>query len=528
MKNSSSVDELFKKATEMDKAGKSIEAARLYQKILGIEPTHAYSHYLLGIQALRRANYNQAIQLFQKAITHQPDEATFHYFMGQTYQAQGNLEQALLTYRHVLKLAPHHKATLYRSGTVLRSLGQLEEAESNLRILLNYMPNHVDARLTLGKLLVEQGNHEEALVNYNQLLKNDPNLVSALMRKGEILLARNRFDEAQKNYRELFTLQRGHGMNDALFENNTLPPSDTNKQPIQVFPFYIENLSEHINHLVENHKLDQSFTQASKLLETLLDDISDTTTSNKPITLSPDQAAPILSFYDRALYITDTPNIDGPAINTSLNYRRIEDTYLESEIPMVYFDDFLTPETLKAIYEYCLDATIFHRQSHNGFLSSYVYEGFNCEALYRIAAELRQRFPRILGTKELRNMWVYRQPPAGDGVRPHSDQSAVTVNFWVTPDSANLDPEHGGLIVYDREQPMDWDWYKTNQFKDSPEVLNKIDSFLQGANTTTIPYRENRAIMFHSNLFHASDCFTFKNGYHNRRMNITILFGNRS
>jgi hypothetical protein len=294
-----------------------------------------------------------------------------------------------------------------------------------------------------------------------------------------------------------------------------------------VFPFFIENLSEHINHLVTSNKLDKSFTRAGDLLDKLLDDIPDNTTANKPLTLSVDQATPILDFYDRALYITDTPNFYGPAINTSLDDQRIEETYLDNEVPMVYFDEFLTPEALQAIYEFCLDATIFHRQSHNGFLSSYVYEGFNCKALYRIAVELMQRFPRILGSKELRNMWVYRYPSAGDGVRPHSDQSAVTVNFWVTPDSANLDREHGGLIMYDREQPMDWDWYKTNLYKDSPEMLNKIDTFLQGANTTTIPYRENRAIMFHSNIFHASDHFTFKNSYRNRRMNITLLFGDR-
>jgi len=61
----------------------------------------------------------------------------------------------------------------------------------------------------------------------------------------------------------------------------------------------------------------------------------------------------------------------------------------------------------------------------------------------------------------------------------------------------------------------------------SAPMLEKIDTFLQGANTVTVPYRENRALMFHSNLFHASDCFTFREGYRNRRMNVTLLFGDR-
>ena len=43
----------------------------------------------------------------------------------------------------------------------------------------------------------------------------------------------------------------------------------------------------------------------------------------------------------------------------------------------------------------------------------------------------------------------------------------------------------------------------------------------------TIPYRGNRAVLFHSNLFHKSDTVRFKEGFENRRMNVTMLFGKR-
>jgi hypothetical protein len=38
----------------------------------------------------------------------------------------------------------------------------------------------------------------------------------------------------------------------------------------------------------------------------------------------------------------------------------------------------------------------------------------------------------------------------------------VNVNFWITPDDANLDPERGGLIVWDVAAPLDWDFAKYN------------------------------------------------------------------
>jgi len=40
-----------------------------------------------------------------------------------------------------------------------------------------------------------------------------------------------------------------------------------------------------------------------------------------------------------------------------------------------------------------------------------------------------------------------------------------------------------------------------------------------------VPYRENRAVLFKSRLFHRSDVTQFANDYENHRINITMLFG---
>jgi hypothetical protein len=43
----------------------------------------------------------------------------------------------------------------------------------------------------------------------------------------------------------------------------------------------------------------------------------------------------------------------------------------------------------------------------------------------------------------------------------------------------------------------------------------------------TVPYRANRAVIFDSDLFHETDRIAFKDGYLNRRINITLLYGRR-
>jgi hypothetical protein len=45
--------------------------------------------------------------------------------------------------------------------------------------------------------------------------------------------------------------------------------------------------------------------------------------------------------------------------------------------------------------------------------------------------------------------------------------------------------------------------------------------------TLIVPYRENRAVLFESRLFHRSDAPHFAPGYENRRINVTLLFGRR-
>ena len=76
----------------------------------------------------------------------------------------------------------------------------------------------------------------------------------------------------------------------------------------------------------------------------------------------------------------------------------------------------------------------------------------------------------------------------------------VNVNFWITPDAANLDPSGGGLDMWDVQAPSDW------SFADYNSGEKDIAGYLRdsGANRSAIPYGENRALLFHGLIFHQS------------------------
>ena len=109
------------------------------------------------------------------------------------------------------------------------------------------------------------------------------------------------------------------------------------------------------------------------------------------------------------------------------------------------------------------------------------------------------------------------------GIPIHADFAAVNVNFWVTPDEANLDEDSGGLIVWNKRMPPDWELWR---YKDDIPAIREFLSNSR-AKSLDVPYRQNRAVMFNSDLFHETGRLNFRDGYENRRINVTMLFGQR-
>lgn len=104
--------------------------------------------------------------------------------------------------------------------------------------------------------------------------------------------------------------------------------------------------------------------------------------------------------------------------------------------------------------------------------------------------------------------------------RFHADDADLTLNLWITPDSANLDPSTGGIVVWNQRAPKDW------SFDDYNSGGDRVREFPQSHNAepTVVPYRANRAVLFEGHLFHRTDGFTFARGFTNRRRNLTFLF----
>lgn len=107
------------------------------------------------------------------------------------------------------------------------------------------------------------------------------------------------------------------------------------------------------------------------------------------------------------------------------------------------------------------------------------------------------------------------------GLHVHADNARIAVNFWITPDENNLEPETGGLVLYKLRRDPEMMPHEFNAMPWAGEYFERSNPPI----LCNIPYRYNRAVVFDASIFHATDKMMFKSGSLNTvRLGVTMAF----
>lgn len=244
---------------------------------------------------------------------------------------------------------------------------------------------------------------------------------------------------------------------------------------------------------------------------------------------SPDDTA-ISKIYNRAHHIPRTEdmlNNNSPLLHPDLDTESISHAWEETGNTIVVVDNLLSEESLQVLQNLLWESTVWFQTKlplqFGSYVGAYLDDGLHDPVLLQLAKDLYDAVPAIFQGHPLRYLWAYKYDSNVDtGIHLHADQAAVNVNIWLTPEEANLDKESGGLVVYTAKPPASWDF---RQYNTETELVREQLLKPTGFSNVTVPYRENRAVIFDSSLFHQTDHCHFRNGYKNRRINLTLLFG---
>jgi tetratricopeptide (TPR) repeat protein len=237
------------------------------------------------------------------------------------------------------------------------------------------------------------------------------------------------------------------------------------------------------------------------------------------VTFAPEggEAEELKNALSTTVYVPEVP-FSGPALGDNA-YPEIEESYLKDGV--VIIDNFVAPEALQELRQFCEEATIWKLNYERGYLGALLAQGFAPRVLLAIAYELKKAMPRVIGDHPLTQAWAYKYDQRLQGINMHADFAEVNVNFWITPDEACQDPSTGGMVIYDVPVPRNWTFYEYNNESEKLGVYVKVHS----ANARRVPYCANRCVLFDSSLIHVTDEMHFKGGYENRRVNVTLLYG---
>lgn len=435
--------------------------------------------------------------------------------------------EALEHYQKSLRLSPQSASTYINMGNLFADQRQWEQAQEHYQIALRLSPDAPEAHNNLGTVWSETQHYALAIECYQRALQADPTYADAWSNLGVAWLKQLDWIQALECLERGYRLQRGIAWNEKELaqEKNWIenPPRPENITSVAKLSHDREQLAYLIQH---GHLPAAQFQPAVDTYQAVINTYEGTHTGEQyQITLSPSEQKKVQAFYGRSLYVYPCPARSAAVLNQDLDRDTLQAQYQSASPQVIWCDNLLTPQCLHELYTFCLRSTIWHDfRKEGGYLGSYLDDGFNCGLLHQVAAELRQALPAILGDLPLIHMWGYKYDSRRSGIVTHADAAAVNVNFWVTPDESNADPNSGGMVVYDVAAPMDWQFQQYNI--NTPRIHSYIEH--QNGTSVVIPYKCNRAVIFNSSLFHATDQFNFKVDYIHRRINITMLYGFRT
>jgi len=399
-----------------------------------------------------------------------PDDPAVTHNLGVAVAAQGRHRDAIDCFETAIKADAGYVSAHYNRAVALLKLGEIREAIKAFSRAASLEPQHYEAHRALGFLWLSQGERGRAL------------------------------DHLARTYE----LRRGDDRTTIALKSLTTATRHKLEHDAEQFL----HLSQRTRDRLRFELLARSYRAIAKQIPEGLTALSDT------------QIEALGDNYNTAIHLRAAPDVADFAINERTDLAALTAQFQAQGAIIV--DNLLTPQALDSLRRFLLESTIWHDFSHiDGFVASYLEDGLACPLLLQIADELRRVFPDILGKHPLSQAWAFKGLKAQSAVDVHADDAAVSVNFWVTPTEANLNPGRSGLVVCRAQPPDDW------EIRDYDTDQGRIVTFLEqnADDNLIVPYRQNRAVLFRSRLFHYSDSPEFASGYENHRINLTLLYG---
>ena len=501
--------------------GRFDAAIALYEQALAAKPLYAKAYNNLGNALKDSGRAHDSLAHFQRAIELEPSYAEAHYNLGNAFGEANRYEEAVESYRRCLTIAPRIFEALVRLGAALGALGRLEEAYETFERAALLRPHESELYERLGDTALTLSRLEDARAYYDRAFALAPEAGKRRSHR-RLALAFMEQDDYEAASRCLLGPLR-------LLSD---PAGPARPNPVTTTSLVkLRHSLEQLDYLEAAGLLPEPYDSARSACRTA-QALPPEQSEGHRLTLTDELAAEIDRIDHRLLHFAEAPALAAGAVNPALDAAAIEADFAATAPGIACIDSLLTEDALESLQRFCRESTIWWQIEHGNEIGTSLINGFCCPLLLQIAEDLRRALPGLLVQHPFVTVWAYKYyPPAEDagpnrssGLDVHADDGAISLNFWITPDEANLDPEGGGMTFWNGSAPDSY--FETKSRAERLAIVEPLHA-TAGAPVVRFPHRANRGILFRSNTLHQSEQFRFKDDYESRRISITMAFGRR-
>jgi len=181
---SSPVAEALQRGHTAQLAGRLVEAAGYYRRVLERDPANFDALQLLGLARVHSGDVEAGIALMRRALVVNDRAAGVHNNLGSALLGIGRRAEALEAFRMAVSLEPEHPLMWRNLARAQQESGDTPAAIGTLLALLQRHPGDAPAHFALGLALRALSRPREALVAFDRALALEPNDAHAHAQRG--------------------------------------------------------------------------------------------------------------------------------------------------------------------------------------------------------------------------------------------------------------------------------------------------------------------------------------------------------
>jgi tetratricopeptide (TPR) repeat protein len=182
------IDLVYAQAQEASHAGRSAEAARLYEQIANIHSLgegRAFFFLLASYEYLEIGEHEKALEECRWAVAIKPHSHHVWRQLGNILKDVGQYKEAEEALSKSIELKPTKVSYIYL-GCVQIETNRLSDAEDSFRKAIELAPEFDEAHYNLAAVLRDQGRLDEAVNAFNEAVRLSPDYAEAHGALGEV------------------------------------------------------------------------------------------------------------------------------------------------------------------------------------------------------------------------------------------------------------------------------------------------------------------------------------------------------